>query len=392
MIAELAGAIYDAVPPADGIEFTVELDPNEIDGRRLDSLAGAGATRALLGLQDFHPEVQRAIGRPPLDFATVKTVADGLRDRGIGGLDMDLLYGLPHQTPARVAATVQQALSLSPDRVALSGYAHVPRVARRQRVIPAEALPGQQARLRLWETARQLLIWDGYAEIGIDHFARVGDELELAARLGRLRRSFRGYTGDRSAALIGVGASAISRFPQGYAQNEPATSAYHRRVRSGRLATARGHALTAEDRLRGRLIETLLCVFCADLGAVARDAGCALSEARAIAAELERDLPGLVTRRGDDLALSPAGRPLARIVAHRIDAYAGGAATHGSPSRTRGSCRPFRAGCCRDSTRLAPARAPHSLAAGSGRSGHGTDGSTGHQGRPGHRLGGPHRS
>ena len=192
MIADLAGAIFDAAPMAAGGEFSVDIDPNEIDAPRLDALAAAGMSRASIGIQDFDEGIQAAIGRAQ-SYAVTRNAAEAIRARGIASLNADILYGLPHQTRARIADSVQQLLSLGPERVALYGYAHVPWMSKRQAPIPSEALPSAEARLELFRTARDLFLWDGYEEIGIDHFARPDDSLGRARREGRLRRNFQGY-------------------------------------------------------------------------------------------------------------------------------------------------------------------------------------------------------
>ena len=327
LIADLAAAIRVAAPLAPGAQFSVEIDPNEIDDARLDALAAAGMTRASLGIQDFDPLIQETIGRPQ-SYAVTRAAVQGLRVRGIDSLNADILYGLPHQTGARIADSVQKLLSLTPDRVALFGYAHVPWMAKRQSLIPTDALPSPEQRLDLFNTARDLFVWDGYAEIGIDHFARPGDGLALAQRAGRMRRNFQGYTADTATTLIGVGASAISRYPQGYAQNHAATSGYQRRVRAGGLATVRGHGFSAQDRLRGRIIERLLCDFSADLAAVARETGHPPETAAALAQGLDLAFPGVVTVAGGCVQILPAGRPLARMIARHFDAYQAPASGH----------------------------------------------------------------
>ena len=212
-------------PFADDTEFSVEIDPNEIDGARLDALAAAGMNRASIGVQDFDDTIQQSIGRLQ-GYDITREAVEGIRARGVTSLNCDILYGLPHQTRDRITESVQKLLSLSPDRVALYGYAHVPWMAKRQQLIPSDALPTPEERLALYDTARKLFLWDGYNEIGIDHFATPGDGLSLAQKTGQLRRNFQGYTDDTAEVLIGVGASSISRFPQGYAQNAPATGAH----------------------------------------------------------------------------------------------------------------------------------------------------------------------
>jgi oxygen-independent coproporphyrinogen III oxidase len=321
MIAELAATITGRLPFAPGYEFSVEIDPNEIDEDRLDALARAGLNRASIGVQDFDPVIQQTIGRPQT-FAVTKAAADALRARGIRSLNVDILYGLPHQNEQRISESVQQVLSLAPDRVALYGYAHVPWMARRQSMIPTDALPSPEERLGLYETARQLFVWDGFREIGIDHFAREGDGLEVADREGRLRRNFQGYTDDTAAALIGVGASSISRFPQGFAQNNASTSAYQAAIRDGRFATARGHAFSDEDRLREAMIGALMCDFRIDFAKIGAEFGLTPAQVATRLNGIDDAFPGMLAHEATAIEIRAGARPLARMIARFLDAYA----------------------------------------------------------------------
>ncbi len=174
-------------------------------------------------------------------------------------LNIDAIYGLPHQTEARLMATLEKVIALSPDRIALFGYAHVPWMKKHQEMIPPESLPGVEARFLQAENAAAYLVANGYRRVGIDHFARPGDALAKATWDGSLRRNFQGYTVDPAEALIGFGASAIGSLPQGYVQNEPTTGRYLATIAEGKLAIARGLAVTAEDRMRRGVIEALMC-------------------------------------------------------------------------------------------------------------------------------------
>lgn len=329
MTTELAQDILSVVPLDAGAEFSVEIDPNEIDAARLDALAAAGMTRASIGVQDFDPQIQASIGRVQ-SYDVTRDAVEGLRARGVDSLNADILYGLPHQTPERISDSVQKLLSLSPDRVALYGYAHVPWMARRQQLIPSESLPRPEARLELFETARELFDWDGYVEIGIDHFARPQDGLARAARDGRLRRNFQGYTDDMATALIGMGASSISRFPQGYAQNAPSTSDYTKAVRDGRFATARGHVIGGDDLLRARIIESLMCNFGVDFQAIAQEFDTGADRIAAMAAPVAEKFAGFVDLSAGGLTIRRRGRPLTRMIARDFDAYDLSAAGHSS--------------------------------------------------------------
>lgn len=320
LIHRLAQAVKAAIPPADEFEFSVEIDPTMVDCAKIDALAAEGMNRASIGIQDFDPIVQAAIGRAQ-PFDVTRACVEDLRAAGVRSLNADLVYGLPHQDAARMADTVDKVLSLGPDRLALFGYAHVPWVAKRQKLIDETVLPGDEARHALALQAAAAFVEAGFASIGIDHFARAGDGLDLAARSGHLRRNFQGYTDDTCPTLIGLGASSISRFEGGYVQNAPATPAYSQRIEAGTLAGAKGHVLTADDRLRGRAIEMLMCDFRLDREELRQAFG-------AQAATLDADLALIAERFGDfvtltdtELILHPEGRALTRIMASLLDAH-----------------------------------------------------------------------
>jgi oxygen-independent coproporphyrinogen-3 oxidase len=329
MMRELAEAIYNVAPLGENGEFSVEIDPNEIDEDRMVALAEAGMNRASIGVQDFDPEIQSVIGRLQ-SYDITRDAVDLIRAHGVNSLNADILFGLPHQTRERIAESVQKLLSLSPDRVALYGYAHVPWMAKRQQMIPSDALPTPQERLALFETARELFLWDGYAEIGIDHFARKGDGLEVAQRTGRLRRNFQGYTDDTAEVLVGLGASSISRFPQGYAQNAASTSDYTQRIRDGQFATSRGHVFSDEDKLRGRMIEALMCDFRIDAAEITSRFGISPEKLQAMFSEVAQAFPGMVDQSAEGLSIPPHGRPLTRMIARGFDAYDLSKAGHSS--------------------------------------------------------------
>ena len=327
LMRELADSIFDAVPLGTGAEFSVEIDPNEVDEARLDALAASGMNRASIGVQDFDPEIQKTIGREQ-GYELTKRVADMIRDRGVASLNADILYGLPHQTRARIADSVQKLLTLSPDRVALYGYAHVPWMSRRQQMIPSDAMPTPEERLHLFETARQLFTWDGYQEIGIDHFARPQDGMAIAARNGTLRRNFQGYTDDTAPVLIGLGASSISRFPQGYAQNASGTSDHTKAIRDGRFSTHRGHVFSGEDTLRARIIEALMSDFRVNRAELLRDFNVTPARLDALFSGAASAFDGWVEVTADGFAIPPKARPLARMIARAFDAYDQSKAQH----------------------------------------------------------------
>jgi oxygen-independent coproporphyrinogen-3 oxidase len=300
-------------------EHAIELDPRHVTGELARTLAGLGVNRASLGVQDLTEHVQRAIGRIQ-SFALVERAVGALREAGIRSLNLDLMYGLPGQSTDDVRISAELAASLQPQRLAYFGYAHVPWFKPHQRLIDAAALPGAAERLAQAATARETLVALGYVPIGLDHFARHDDPLAASARAGRLRRNFQGYTTDEADALIGLGASAIGRLAQGFVQNATDSGGYARAIASGRLATARGIALTADDRVRGRIIERLMCEFSVDLDHVIAGA-----EAYGFESEFQVLAPlaaaELVRVEGKRVIVTEKGMPFVRLVASAFDAY-----------------------------------------------------------------------
>jgi len=329
MMTDLARAISDIAPMAPGGEFSVEIDPNEIDEARLDALAAAGMNRASIGVQDFDDRIQQTIGRIQ-GYDIKRDVIAAIRARAVTSLNADILFGLPHQSRARITETVQKLLSLSPDRVALYGYAHVPWMAKRQQMIASDTLPTPQERLELFETARRLFQWDGYAEIGIDHFATQMNGLTIAQKSGKLKRNFQGYTDDPTDVLIGVGASSISRFTQGYAQNAPATSAYTGAIREGRFSVSKGHVFSLDDKLRSRMIEALMCDFRIDSADIQARFGVSAAEVKRLFDRTLAEFPGVLDVSSGVLCIPADARPLTRMIARSFDAYDLSKAGHSS--------------------------------------------------------------
>ena len=320
-IRDLAAAIEQAWPAAPRRAFAVEVDPRGLEAATARALAEAGLTRVSIGVQDFAPEVQRAINRIQSVEETRRAVTL-FRDLGVGSLNIDAVYGLPRQTTAHVRTTMREIAQLRPDRVALFGYAHVPWMKRHQAMIDEADLPGPLARHEQAEAAAEGLMAEGYVRIGFDHFALPHDDLAVAARAGTLVRNFQGYTVDPADALIGLGASAIGRLPQGYVQNETAIAGYSRTVLGGRLATARGYALSEEDRVRARVIERLMCDMIFDPADLADAPAELANELSATASQiLADDRAGFVAPDGLGFRMTEAGRPFVRLAAARFDAH-----------------------------------------------------------------------
>src|SRR5215469_9905016 len=248
-------------------EIAVEIDPRRLDADMAVALAAGGVTRASIGIQTFDERVQRAVNRVQTLGAT-RACVDRLRGAGIAALNVDLLYGLPHQTIASCEGTVAAALTLAPARFSVFGYAHVPAMKRHQRMIDEAALPDGEERLRQEQSIGEALMRAGYIRIGLDHYARPEDALAQARACGRLRRNFQGYTNDPAEVLLGFGGSSIGRLPQGYVQNASGIREWTHSIERGEFATVRGIALTREDRLRADIIERLMCDLRADIPAI----------------------------------------------------------------------------------------------------------------------------
>ncbi|WP_299560779.1 oxygen-independent coproporphyrinogen III oxidase [uncultured Sulfitobacter sp.] len=325
----LLETLFANFKPAETLEFSVEIDPTDASDSVLKTLLAFGMNRASIGVQDFTQKVQAAIGRAQ-SLEQTRRVVDIVRGAGIGGVNFDLLYGLPHQTTESFAQTLRHVGDLRPDRLAIYGYAHVPWISKRQMLIRTEDLPDNEARLGLAEMTRDVLCDRGYEAIGIDHFAMPDDPLAIAAREGRLRRNFQGYTDDRCAALIGLGASSISRFPHGYVQNQPATSTYLRRIETTGLAGRRGYVMTDHDQLVAMMIEDLMCRFAFREDALREKFPKSEALIRRTAVSLMSRFPDVFFISRGGLKMQPEFRQLVRIVASFIDGFAQAGSSHSS--------------------------------------------------------------
>ena len=320
-VTRVSALLREAFTFADDVTFSVELDPNDMSDDRYAAWGAAGLNRASIGVQDFDPKVQAAINRIQT-FEQTRHVVDSVRALGVTSLNIDMLYGLPHQTLEGAVATARQVASLRPERIALFGYAHVPWMKKHQAMIDEASLPNSLERYRQSQAAAAELLANGYQPIGFDHFALPHDSLAIASRTGRLHRNFQGYTVDEHDALIGLGASAIGRLPQGHIQNVVATHEYERRALAGTGAVEKGVALSEDDNVRGYAIERLLCDFALDFGDLRSRFGQAaepvIDDAVNFAMGDQNGLSNLLPGR---LEVTDQGKPFVRTVAAALDAY-----------------------------------------------------------------------
>jgi oxygen-independent coproporphyrinogen-3 oxidase len=324
-IRALAAVLQDCFSFGDNAEFAVEVDPRNLDDARIEAFARGGINRVSIGVQDFDPRVQAAINREQ-SFETTRRAVEGFRAHGVRGINIDLVYGLPHQTRDGVEETIGRVLELQPDRIALFGYAHLPERIRHQSQIDNAALPDAVERFAQSSRVARQLNAAGYVRIGLDHFAKPTDPLATAP----VNRNFQGYTTDGADTLIGLGASSIGRFAEGYVQNAVSTGEYERLIAEYGLAVVRGFRLSLEDRVRASVIERLMC----DFRFSARDLQERFGEAAAPVLEdvdqlLASDRAELVERTPDGFEVTERGKPFVRSIAACFDTYLGrGAARH----------------------------------------------------------------
>ena len=293
--------------------LSIELDPRAMTEDWAAVIGSVGIERASLGVQTFARHCQEAIGRVQPEEMITRTV-DRLRTAGVASLNFDLMYGLPSQSMEDLLETLRETCALGADRVALFGYAHVPHLIPRQRVIDAGTLPNQADRFAMAAHGHDYLCVNGYTPVGFDHFARRhSDPLAVAAETGSLRRNFQGFTDDAASNVIGLGSSAISSFPSLLAQNEKNSGRYRMITSQNKLATERGIERSVEDQVRGSMIENFLCTGQASVTA---------SIAAEIALGLDRFIDrGLVVFDGKRIVLQPGGVPYARTIAALLDPY-----------------------------------------------------------------------
>jgi oxygen-independent coproporphyrinogen-3 oxidase len=308
--------------PLPGAELAIEVDPRVTQTAHLDALAEVGFNRISMGVQDLTPEVQEAIGRVQ-SLEQTATLVQHARALGFRGINVDLIYGLPRQTPETFERTVEAVIALGVDRAAVYSFAFVPWVRGHQKKLEETDLPPAATKLQLFAIARERFLEAGYLPIGMDHFARPDDELGRAQAAGTLRRNFQGYAVIPGDDVIGLGISAIGDVRGAYVQNEKKLSTYAEAIGAGVLPVVRGVARTADDDVRRTVIHELMCNFRVDMAAISAAYG--IDFATYFAADLAllrvQEREGLVRIAADRIEATPTGELFVRNLAMCFDRY-----------------------------------------------------------------------
>jgi oxygen-independent coproporphyrinogen-3 oxidase len=321
-IRDIGGHIRSSFHIAPDAEMSVEIDPRELTREHLEALRSVGFNRMSMGVQDFNERVQEAVNRVQPESMT-RNVYTWAKELGFTSINVDLIYGLPFQTSQSFENTVRKVIDLSPDRVAVFNYAHVPWLKPHQKLIRPEDLPTPEQKLDILKMTIELLCANGYDYIGMDHFAKPDDELARAQREKTLYRNFQGYSTKSWADLYGFGMSSISHFQNIYAQNTKHLPDYYAALDEGRLATHVGYRMTPDDRIRKFVIMRLMCDLELDTSTVERLFGISFDDyfSRSLEALGQFVADGLVKITPGTIRILGAGRLLLRNIAMCFDAY-----------------------------------------------------------------------
>jgi oxygen-independent coproporphyrinogen-3 oxidase len=308
--------------PDDAGEYSIEVDPRTVSADRVHSLRAQGFNRISLGVQDFDADVQKVVNRIQPEHETRAIIA-AARAAGFRSVSIDLIYGLPKQTPATMAATLEKVVAADPDRIAVYHYAHLPHLFKPQRRILDADMPDSDAKLQMLQLCIERLGAAGYVYIGMDHFAKPDDDLAIAQRQGRLHRNFQGYSTHADTDLVACGVSAIGAVGATYSQNVKTLDAYYEALDRNELPVSRGTRLTMDDVLRRTVIQKLMCQFELSISAIEQAFPVAFRQY--FAAELAQlaamESDGLVSVNGDWISVSNKGRLLIRNVCMVFDRY-----------------------------------------------------------------------
>ena len=307
---------------SDSREFSIEIDPRTVDEDRIAMLADMGFNRVSMGIQDFDPDVQKAVNRVQDEQKTLRLI-EASRECGFNSVSVDLIYGLPLQTPETFEKTIDSVLTSRPDRLSVYNYAHLPHLFRAQRMISSEQVPVPEVRLQLLDSTIKKLVDAGYVYIGMDHFALPDDELSIAMENGTLQRNFQGYSTCRETDLVGMGVSAIGKVGNSFAQNLKDIRAWQAAIDEGRLPVWRGLSLSGEDRLRRGVISAIMCQGFVRFGEFERKYGIDFNDHFALELESLKPLEddGLIELSERTIEVTPTGLLLLRVIAMKFDEY-----------------------------------------------------------------------
>jgi oxygen-independent coproporphyrinogen III oxidase len=318
-LGEMIRARFQFAPDA---EAGVEIDPRRLSRDHIKALREAGFNRASLGVQDHNRTVQQAVHRIQ-PYAQTKMTVDWIRQEGFQSLNIDLIYGLPHQTPASFEQTLEETLRLKPDRFAIFNYAHVPWIKPAQKILKEEFLPSADTKLEILKLTIEKLTSEGYDYIGMDHFALSDDELAVAQRQKTLQRNFQGYSTRGGADIYSFGMSSISQADAAYWQNEKELPDYYQALNEGKLPIRKGYILSEDDEIRRRTIMRLMCDLSLDFAEMSGRLGVEFETyfARELDSLDDLEADGLLIRLPTGIEVTELGRLLIRNVAMRFDAY-----------------------------------------------------------------------
>ena len=321
-LVELLRRFRDRFQFTQDAEVAIEVDPRVTTREHVEALSSVGFNRISMGVQDFSQKVQEAIGRSQT-LEQAASLVEHARANGFAGINIDLVYGLPHQTPDSFERTVETAISLKPDRLAVYSFAYLPWLKSGMKKLPEEALPDRDTKFELFGIAREGFLAAGFEPIGMDHFARPDDELALAKRAGRLRRNFQGYSVIPAEDVIGLGVSAIGDVRGAYVQNAKKLSVYQKSIAAGRLPVELGIARTKDDEVRRDVIHRLMCNFKLSIPAIEAAHGIDFRK------YFQEDLRRLEQEQANDMVLigeeiieaTPTGELFVRNLALCFDRY-----------------------------------------------------------------------
>jgi oxygen-independent coproporphyrinogen-3 oxidase len=321
-LRRLGGIIKKYFTFSPNIEAGVEIDPRRLSREHIEALAEIGFNRASIGVQDNNPVVQKAVHRIQ-PFAQTKMAVDWLRECGFKSINIDLIYGLPHQTPETFEKTLDEVLTLQPNRFAVFSYAHVPWIKPSQKILEDKILPTPETKLAMLKLTIEKLTSEGYVYIGMDHFAREDDELAIAQREKKLQRNFQGYSTCGETDIFAFGMSSISQAGDIYWQNNKELPSYYGSVDAGNLPLMKGYILTEEDKIRRQTIMRLMCDLNLDYAAMSQLLGIDFAEhfENELASLDDMEADGLILKTPTGLLVTELGRLFIRNIAMRFDAY-----------------------------------------------------------------------